>query len=254
MKKHPVILSVAAVLAILGIWEIVATVIGTEMVLPKFSAVMWALWGLVREADFYATVGATLLRCLVSFVIAFVVGATLGIIAGRLAAVGAALRPIIAAMRTIPTLALVLILMLTFGSQAAPIVIGILLVLPVVYQTVKTAVENVDSHLIELAMLDGASEATLTRCVVVPLAMPYLWGTVSTTFGLSIKGVISAEILAYTAVSIGHAMKFASMDSLLSSMPELFAWVLVALALSAVSEFILKTFFRVTKRLLKFNV
>lgn len=241
IKKNRLwLISIGSVLLLLGIWELAATLIGAELILPRLSAVAAAFGGLFTKPAFYAAVGASMLRCLVSFVIAFALGVLLGLLAGLNKPLAAALRPVVAALRTVPTLAIVLILMLAFGKQAAPVIIGVMMVFPIIYQTTKTAVENTDRRVVELARLDGAGTIAALRYVYAPISLPYILGAVASTFGLNIKAVISAEILAYTANSIGYQMKFASLDSLLSSVPVLFAWVIVTLLLSVAIECALK--------------
>lgn len=250
VKKNRLwLISIGAVLVFLGVWEIIAAIIDIEIILPRLSAVGAEFFGLLTKPKFYAAVGASLLRCLISFITAFVLGVILGLLAGTNKSLAAALRPFVAALRTIPTLAVVLILLLALGRDAAPVVIGIMMVFPIIYQTTLTAVRNTDRRVVELARLDGVGALASIRYIYAPGSLPYILGAISSTFGLNIKAVVSAEILAYTASSIGYEMKFASLDSTLSSMPLLFAWVIVTLLLSVLLEFVLKQIFsRLTKK------
>lgn len=61
-----------------------------------------------------------------------------------------------------------------------------------------------------------------------------------TAFGLNIKAVISAEILAYTADSIGIRM-FVAKSDIFGGTATLFAWVLTAILLSIIFELLLGT-------------
>lgn len=244
LKKNRLwLISIATVIVVLGIWEVAAVIINVEMILPRLPATLMQFFLLFTKPSFYAAVGASLLRCLISFTVAFVLGALCGLLGGLNKSFAAALRPIVAALRTVPTLAIVLILMLSFGKQAAPVIIGVMMVFPIVYQTTKTAVENTDKRVVELARLDGAGTLAAIRYVYAPQSLPYLLGSVASTFGLNIKAVISAEILASTVTSIGHQMKFASGDSAMESIPQLFAWVIVTLLLSVIFETVLKLIF-----------
>ena len=245
IKKNKIwLISAGAVIVLLGIWEIAAIAVGAEIILPRLSSTVTALGGLFAKQSFYAAIGNSLLHCLISFAAAFVLGIIAGAFAGLRPAFAAAVRPVVAFIHSVPTLAVVLILMLMFGKQAAPTVIGVMLVFPVIYETTKTAIANIDKQVVELARLDGAGLVQSVRYVYIPLSLPYIFGAIGSSFGLCIKGVISAEILAYTAGSIGYEMKFASLDSALASTPVLFAWVIVVLVISILFEFALKGMFK----------
>ena len=244
LKKNKAwIISILSALAFLGIWEITAAVINVQIILPRIGDVAIALGEILIIPKSYITIGMSLLRCLISFSAAFVLGVLLGILGGISKTLAAAIRPLTVVLKSMPTMAIVLILMLAIGKDASPIVIGIMLVFPVIYETVKTAVENIDIRIIELARLDGITAAESVRHIYIPITMPYIAGAVASSAGLTIKGVISAEIVAYTAMSIGWEMKIASAASTLTEIPKLFAWVIIVLALSILFESALKLLF-----------
>lgn len=238
-RNRYVLISTAAALVLLGVWELVARLIDIEIVLPTFTSVGAAFFGLFADPAFYRDIGLTMLRCLCGYAVGFVLGVSLGLIAGRKKSVAAALAPVVAVMRTTPVAAVTLVFALWMGENVLPSFVGILLVFPVIYQQIKTAAENIDRSVDDVLAEFGSGFLTNIRTVYLPLVLPYALSGVSATFGMNIKAVISAEVLAYTVHSIGYRIYF-SKANFLNETPTLFAWVLVAILLSVLFEFLLK--------------
>lgn len=238
-RNRYILISAAAVLVLLGIWEICARAVGVEIILPTFTSVCTAFGLLFTRAEFYISVGFTLLRCLVGYVIGFGLGVLLGLLAGRNRAVAAALTPIVTVMRTVPVVAIALVLTIWIGSSVLPSVVGIMLVFPIIYGEIKTAAENVGKEYDDALADLGAGFWTSLRTVYLPMVLPHALSGISTTFGMNIKAVISAEVLAYTVHSIGYQIYF-SKANFLEETPTLFAWIMVAVLLSVIFEALLR--------------
>lgn len=238
-KNRYLLIAVASALMLCGVWEIVARAMNLAIALPTFSSVAAAFLGLFATSEFYVAVGLTLLRCLIGYAIGFVLGLFLGIVAGKCRSVASALAPVVSAMRAVPVAAITLVLMIWTGSNILPSVIGIMLVFPIIYQQIKTATENIDSGICDVLTEMGSGFVHSARTVYLPLVLPYALSGISTTFGMNVKAVITAEVLAYTVHSIGYEIYF-SKANFLEETPTLFAWVLVAVLLSVAIEIVLR--------------
>ncbi len=238
-KNRYILIAAASALVLCGIWEIVARIMNLEIALPTFSATVVAFGGLFAKPTTYANIGFTLLRCLIGFIIGFVFGVIFGILAGKYKSVGAVLSPIVAVMRSVPVAAIALVLVISLPAAVVPAVIGTMLVFPIVYQQIRTATENIDPALCDVMREMGSGFWHSARTVYLPLLLPNMLSCISATFGMNVKAVISAEILAYTAKSIGSAIYY-SKQNFLDETPELFAWVLLAVLLSVVLEWALR--------------
>ncbi len=234
------LIAVAVVLLLLGAWELIARIIGSSVVLPTFSSVATEFFGLFTTGTFYASLFSTLLRCLIGYCIGFVLGVALGISAGKSKGFSAAMRPINAVMRATPVAALVLLLYIWVGSNVLPSVIGIMLVFPIIYEHIKTATENIDPALCDVLDEMGSGFFHSARTVYLPLTLPHALSSVSATFGMNLKAVITAEVLASSVPSIGRQIYFAN-QNLVYDVSRLFAWVVVAVLLSVLFETILRS-------------
>ena len=149
------------------------------------------------------------------------------------------MKPLNAFMRTVPVAAVTLVFAIWIGSNILPSVIGILLIFPVIYEQSRSATENIPRDLENVMDEAGASFAYRFRRVYLPMILPQVMSGISSTFGMNVKAVITAETLAYSLHSIGIQIYYAKTNFITES-PTLFAWVIAAVILSVLLEVILK--------------
>ena len=166
--------------------------------LPAPSAVLEALFAL-GPGDVAAHVAASTARVLVGFVI----GATLALLTGALVGLSrtaqALLDPSFQALRAIPSLAWVPLLLLWLGIDEAPklVLIAIGAFFPV-YMGTLSGMRDVDRKLVELAQLYGLTGAALARRVLLPAASPALLTGLRNGLSLAWMFMVAAELIAAT--------------------------------------------------------
>ena len=237
-RNKYLLITLLSAVVILIIWEVTARILDKDYLLPGVTAVIGefvALWG---KKTFYVNLGNTILRCVVGFVCAYILGFGLGIIGGRHAAVGAILRPITSFLKTTPIMALTLLLLIWFKSNATPMIIGFILVFPLVYATISDSVAAIDPKMKQVATVYDISAQEKIRYVYFPEIAPVAFSLSMTTFAMNVKAVISAEILSYTYHSLGLSMYIAK-SHVFEDTALLFAYVFVAIFISAVFELIM---------------
>jgi len=169
--------------------SLLATFPGPEDAIPLF-------FGLLGEASTWSAIGGTLLRLAISFTLAFAIGSLLGIIGGMHKSFRSFIRPLIVTLRTLPTAAVILILIVLLQPIFAPIIIVFLIIFPISYESMVSGIANIDQEIIDATKLDGASRIRAIARVYVPLSTPYiLLGAVS-SLGLGMKISIMSEIIA----------------------------------------------------------
>lgn len=247
-RRHKgTLLSLLAVAVLLSLWEIVAVAMDKDYLLPRFSQVCVRFGLLWTTAEFYRATGYTLLRCLLGFGLSFAAGALLGIAGGVFPWVRHVLKPVVGFVRSAPTMALTLIIMVWFRQWWTPVCVGFLMVFPVIYTTIADSIVTTDADLLQMAKVYHMSRGKQIRYIYLPHILPMLFSAVSTAFALNIKATISAEILAYTTQSVGINMYIAK-GNLLDGAATLFAWLLVAILLSVAFELLLTGMQRLLQR------
>lgn len=174
-------------------------------------------------------IGWTLLRTLIGFVSAFIAALILGIIAGQYKKVYLFLKPMMLVAKSIPTAALVFLFLVLSGSRFAPVYIVFLLSFPILYESIAGGMQNIPSEVEDSVRLDTNNFFTTTLRIKLPLAIPYVIIGLTSSFALSIKTEIMAEIITGdTNYGLGCAISaYRNMDP--TDMTPIFAIALIAL-------------------------
>ncbi|RRS00935.1 ABC transporter permease [Aquabacterium soli] len=166
--------------------------------LPAPSDLLVTLWHLGTEV-----VGAHVLASTTRVAVGFGIGASLALVIG--AAVGLKrplehlLDPSFQALRAIPSLAWVPLLLLWLGIDESPkiVLIAIGAFFPV-YLGVSAGLRDVDRKLVEVARMAGLSSAALARRVLLPAALPSIMTGVRNGLSLAWMFMVAAELIAAT--------------------------------------------------------
>ena len=210
IKKANLILSVlvpiVTVLCIIIIWHIVAVKTGDEIILPTPLRTLEEIGRLLGDGRFYKAFGLTLLRSVVAFFVSFFVAFLLAILSKINGVVKKIVKTIIPLLRSLPTIAIVLLLLLWTTSQIAPVVVTLLVVLPTTYTTLCEALEEVDYSLIEMCKTYGIGKKRIVFEVYIPIIMPTVLATIGSGLALNLKLMVAAEVLSQTVNSLGLLM------------------------------------------------
>ena len=218
-------------------------------VFPSISEVLSTLVKLLGKKYFYVRLSNTLGRIIICLTLSIIIGVVLGLIGGLNPYFNACITPIMVIFKSIPVLAITLILLLNFSSQSTPVIIGFMMGTPIIYSSTTFGIKSIDKDLSEMLKLYKIPFYKKLFKVYVPLSSPSIFNGIETCGGLCIKAVISAEILCLTVDSIGRAMQNASAN-MFTDTPILFAYCLVAIILSLSFEMIIKV---ITKLLVKWK-
>ncbi len=166
--------------------------------LPAPSDVLQALLGL-GAGDVLGHVAASTLRVALGFVIGTALALAIGTLVGLSRTAEALLDPSFQALRAIPSLAWVPLLLLWLGIDEAPKItlIAIGAFFPV-YMGALSGIRDVDRKLVELARLYGLGGATLARRVLLPAAAPAVLNGVRNGLSLAWMFMVAAELIAAT--------------------------------------------------------
>ena len=187
------------VLILIGIWEATArlNLVPGGLFFPPFSSVILEIRDLVFGGVLLPNYLSSLVRVLAGFVSGAVCGICVGVLMGWRQRVHRWCSPVISLLFPIPALGWLPLLMLWIGvNDLLPIaIIFICSFFPIVYNTV-TGIRQVKPELINAARMLGASDGTILRRVVVPLALPNIFTGLKLEAGMAWKVVIAAEMVA----------------------------------------------------------
>ena len=174
-------------------------------------------------------IAASLKRVISGFFLAFVVGVPLGILAGVSGPVRAALAPHALFMRNIPLAALIPLTMVSFGIDEQQKTMFIFLaVAPFLMGDAMIAIARVPDKYVETAQTRGASTLQIITKVLIPLALPAIYGSMRTLFGLAVGYIMLAELV-NADLGLGHMLLVGQRRS---DLPTIFATLVVIATLA----------------------
>jgi sulfonate transport system permease protein len=164
--------------------------------LPAPSDVLATLQDLATQG-LLAHVGASTLRVASGFALGAGLALLLGALVGLSRVAEALLNPSFQALRAIPSLAWVPLLLLWLGIDEAPKItlIAIGAFFPV-FMGVSSGFRDVDRKLVEVARLRGLSPAALARRVLLPAALPAVLTGLRNGLSLAWMFMVAAELIA----------------------------------------------------------
>lgn len=142
-------------------------------------------------------IAASTARVVVGFTIGALLASAIGAMVGLSLTVEALLEPSFQALRAIPSLAWVPLLLLWLGIDEAPkiVLIAIGAFFPV-YMGVVSGIRNVDRKLVEVGRLYRLGSAAIARRVLLPAAMPALFTGLRNGLSLAWMFMVAAELIA----------------------------------------------------------
>jgi NitT/TauT family transport system permease protein len=237
-KNLSFLFSLLAFAILIGVWWIIAeTRFKQSGVIPNPIETFKIIGGEMQKASFFKAIFSTLQRSLVSFLISFSIACVFAAFASRQKFIGKMLNPFIALCRSMPTIALVLILLITVGSNLLPAMVAFLVVFPLCYENMLAAIAEVPQNLIKMADVFKMPKYRQIASIYVPSMLPYVFSSIIAGFGLNIKVVISAEVMGLPMMSVGFLILSAKQGF---EWGIAFAWLVIAVLLSLICEAVLK--------------
>ena len=235
------LVTVGSILTLFIVWSLAATLVGKEIILPNPVATLTRLFHLLTSGGFWTHLGATLSRGLISFGLSFLAGLFIGLLSGLNPSFKTFFHLWLTVIRSTPSMALILLALIWFESDAVTLFVTFLVVFPLITQNVTEGLAQVDPQLKEMARLYRVRFPTILYRMYLPAILPYLATAAAAGLGLTWKVMIAAEVLAYPRLGIGARMDTAR--TYLQT-PEVFAWTIVVIAISLFFDRILNALIR----------
>ncbi|HEY3219009.1 MAG TPA: ABC transporter permease [Candidatus Limnocylindria bacterium] len=185
---------VGTIVLILGVWELFGPTLN-KLILRPPSDIVKAFFELVANGELAEAMGQSLRELTGGLAVALVLGLVLGIASGRWRFVYNATDPLVSALYSVPSVALVPLIAVAFKSIGdAPRIatVALFAIFPILINT-QQGVRNVDRQLLEVARSFNSSERRLWTDVIVPSATPYVLAGVRLAIGRGLIGMIVAE-------------------------------------------------------------
>jgi sulfonate transport system permease protein len=194
---------IASLIVVLGGWEYFGR--QTNPILFTYpTAVAKAAVKMIATGELWKYLSQSLIVLFAGLGLAAVFGIALGLVMARFWVVDLALDTYITALYSIPSVALVPVLVLWFGFEttAKTAVVFLFTFFPIVINTYQ-GVKNVDDRLIEVGRAFRCRERDLWTHIILPGAVPFIVAGLRLAIGRGLIGMVLADL--YTAITgIGY--------------------------------------------------
>ena len=233
MKKfitNKYVLTILGCLLFFLIWILISVSVGeTTMIFPDPIKTFVEAGNILSTSYVYKCLGWTMLRMVIGFAVSFILAMVFGVLAGHFKHLKTLFNPIIIALKSIPTAALVFLFLVISGARYAPIYVVILISFPILYEAISAGISNIPDQIIDACKVDGSRFLSTALKIRLPLSMPYIFVGIASSFALSFKIEIMAEIITGdTRFGLGSAISMAQKNDP-SNMVPIFAYSLIAI-------------------------
>ena len=187
----------------LGIWQIGAMNVDPVLFTTPYKVALAAV-GMIASGELWAGLWPSLLVLVMGLTLAIIFGTLLGLALARFRVLDVGLTVYITFLYSIPSVALVplIVLWAGFETTAKVIILFLFAFFPMVINTYQ-GVKAVDAKLLEVGRAFRCSERQLWANIVLPGALPFIVTGIRLALGRGMIGMVLADL--YTAISgIGY--------------------------------------------------
>lgn len=208
-------------------------VVGNAVLLAGPVDTVVRLAGLVFDASFLSTVGFSLVRIAGGFVTAFASAVLLALAAHRWRLVEDALAPTVAALKSVPIVCIIVLLLMWVGSRSVSGIAVFLAIFPAVYFSALEGLRSINPQAGEMLRTFGVRGLRGFLAHTWPELLPFLLGTSRNVCGMAWKSGVAAELIGSPMGSIGERIY---QSKILLETADLFAWTIVVVLASWICE------------------
>lgn len=242
--KHAlyILISVTVMLATL---TLISYILSDKTILPYPSDVFNEIFRLFSRSAFYKEIAINLWRTAYSFVFSLILGSALAVLAGCFTPAEKLLYPFVATVRSVPTIAVILWCLMIFNTDKSPAAISFIVMFPMIYSAVLSAIKTRDKSLDEMAFIYGIKRKDKIFKILIPDVIGKSFNQICSLFSFNVKLIVAGEALAYTRLSLGRELQIANANT---DTAKLLAVTVVVIILSILAESLLRSIGELIKR------
>ncbi len=244
-RKDTILLSILSVIIMWVVWIAAYYSVRNDFVIPSFWDSVKSFFICLGEGEFWLAFCVTFLRTLGSFVISFIFGVSFSVLSALSKIFKGLVRPVIVVLRTLPALAVMLIILVWTNAAIAPMIVTVMMLFPVIYSQAEAAIDGIDGDIIQMAVVYKIPVKERFTKIYLPQITPDLFVQVGADISLGLKVMISAEVLSNTFGSLGGLMQDARFYT---DMPRLAALTLAAVFAGLIIDVSFSQFKRVNAK------
>lgn len=220
---------ILAIFFILIIWQIIAMSIDNNILIPSPIETISSVFTLLCKTSTWQSIAVTLLRVARGLCISLVLSLVLLFFYEADHRTEKLFSPVVTLISSIPNISYMILAIIWLGSEGSVSVVTMMVLFPVTFQGLFSAVLDEEDSLKEVQLLYQESFLYRIRIHLLPMLSITILRTMKTALQLGFKVGIMAEIVASVRTGIGRSMHFANLNL---NTAEVLAWTLIIILLS----------------------
>jgi NitT/TauT family transport system permease protein len=200
-QRLVIALRILILIALLGGWEVSARLGWIDpffVSMPSAIALRLVQWFTVGTAQgsIWFQIWVTLQEAMAGFLAGAIAGVVTGILLGRNRLAADVFSIYIKLANAVPRIVLAPLFIMAFGlGMASKVAVAFVMVFFVVFANAFQGVREADRAIVANARILGASPWQVTRTVVIPSAMSWIFASLHVSFGFAMVGAVVGELL-----------------------------------------------------------
>jgi NitT/TauT family transport system permease protein len=220
---------------ILIFWTIGSTMIDNSLVLPGFDEVLLSLGDILSNLSTFILILNTILKLVLIIFVSLIIAMALAILSYISSKFENFIKPIFVIIKTIPVIAIIILLLIVLGNDKSPYIMTILVVLPIIYEGLLGSLKNIDKEIIDDVKTVSKINFKVIIYIYFPLIFNFFFTTIIQTFGIGLKVMVMGEFVAQPNNSIGYILQLERSNLNTSA---LLAWSIILIIIVFVFEMI----------------
>lgn len=237
MKKLNFLFSLAAIALMWVVWLLAAAVVKNEYLIAPVDLSVKQFFSLFAEPLFWRALGHTLARTVTAFLISFVLALVCACVAVAFKPFAAFMRPVTAFFRTLPTMAVLLLILVWLTPRTAPAAVAFLVLFPIIYSQLWEGIAGIDGGLLQMAKVYKVPLYRRLTSIYLPHLAPLALEQTGAGLSFGLKLIISAEVMASTRTALGGMISEAQAYI---NLPRIAALTLVAVVFGILIEYVFR--------------
>lgn len=238
-KKH--IYICISVLLWLLIWQLAASLININIILPTPLSVLKSLYTLVTTKNYYNVILSSFGRIFLGFIYGLFSGLILALIGCICDFFHTFTGVLIKVIQSIPVASFIIFCFYIVSAEYLSTAIAAITVTPIIYVNVISTISNTDKKILDFAKVYRLSFFKKAIYIYLPDINHALIPASRVAVGFAVKSGVAAEIIGIVSGSIGNELYKSKIYLLMSDM---FAWtislIVVSFIIEKITAFILK--------------
>lgn len=215
------------------VWQILSWIIDNSILMEGPIGVAKRLVEDVQTADYYKTVGASLLRINLGFFLGLLLAVLCSILAWKQSVIEEVLSPIVQFLKAAPIACFIVLLLIWIGSENLAFFVALIVAFPPVYLNVLEGLKQLKKSDIEVAKVFRMPLKNRMRYIYLPGVEPYFMSALSMSVGMSFKASVAAEIIGTPDFSMGERIY---MSKIYLDTAGVLSWMITIIIVSYICE------------------